>query len=236
MAEIASTGDLMLQVLEVIAEQGPLQTARIAVHLGLNRTVVHRLVNTLHNRGYVIRSDRGYAIGPTVSRLAMRETHRSFATVAQPFMQALALATGETVVLHRRDGESAVVIAQAIDPSRLVRVQHAEGSRHPLTAGASGRVLLAWQPERFIARLTGSDPALVATLAEIRASGIAISEAELQDGVIGMAVPLPGPGVEVAHALALLAPIQRRASFDVYRADLRQAQASIIAAFEEDPA
>ncbi|MFD2101832.1 hypothetical protein ACFSKJ_00080 [Tabrizicola soli] len=39
-------------------------------------------------------------------------------------------------MLHRIDGDMAVVVGQAVAEDQMVRVQHREGSRHSLAVGA----------------------------------------------------------------------------------------------------
>lgn len=229
MVEIASTGDQMLQVLELVATNGPITTTRIAEHLSLNRTVAHRLIATLHSRKYVSRGGDGYSLGPAIAKLSAADSRQIMLPVALPVMRTLSTRTRETVVLHRIDGDIAVVVAQTVDETQLVRVQHRQGSSHDLAFGASGRALLAWQPERVVARAIARSgiPDLGEKLKEIRACGIAFSEEELQDGVIGMAVPLVERSQGVSYSLAVLAPTQRRAAFLNHKCDLLTAKLEI---------
>src|SRR5580704_13806270 len=120
MTEISSTGDQMLTVLLTIARRGPATPTEIASMLNINRTVVHRLVNTLHQRAFLRRRPDGYVVGPMAVRLA--ETVESdLRRIAMPAMLRLADETGETVVLHSIDGHEAVVIDQAVSERHVVR-------------------------------------------------------------------------------------------------------------------
>lgn len=204
MAEISSTGDQMLQLLELVAFEGPRITSELAATAGINRTVAHRLLNTLHARGYVSRQGKDYALGPILTQMASSEDINGILRIARPFMRELADKIGETVVLHRIDGDNAVVIEQAVSEAQVVRVQHREG--------ASGRALLAWQADRIVDRLVAQSDRpeeLRKNLEATRNAGYAISRDELQLGVVGAAVPLVEAARIVRFSLAVLVPAQR---------------------------
>ncbi len=211
MAEISSTGDQMLQLLELVAFTEPKTTAELAQASGINRTVAHRLLATLHNRGYVARQGKVFVLGPVMAQIAGLGQMSGILEAARPVMRELADETGESVVLHRMDGDMAVVVDQAVNESQLVRVQHREGSRHSLALGASGRAILAFQSDAVQRRFVVASPdpdSLKAKLAEVRARGFALSRNELQTGVVGAAVPLQEQG-NIQYSLAILVPIQR---------------------------
>lgn len=229
MAEISSTGDQMLQLLELVAFDGPATTATLAQNAGINRTVAHRLLATLHQRGYLVREGKTFAVGPLLSRIAAETREPAILIRARAVMQDLAQRLGETVVIHKIDGEATMVVEQALSDAQLVRVQHREGTRHLLTLGASGRAILASQPERFITRLLARQGRedLAPTLEAIRAKGYASSENELQNGVVGYAVPLREAGGIVRFSLAVLIPSQRSETASALAQALQQAQALI---------
>jgi len=226
MPEISSTADQMLELLETIARSDPMSTAQLAQKTGINRTAAHRLITTLHRRGYVLRERKAYILGPRLALLLNQGRSHNITQIVdklRPLMSRLSERVQETVILHYLDGREAIVMAQAIAQQQLVRVQHIEGSRHDLTLGASGRVLLAFQTPKFIAQCLKNNE-LQAKLNEIKQAGIAMSENELQDGVIGMAVPLYEAGDRVRFSLALLAPQQRASNFHEHKQALIQAR------------
>lgn len=233
MAEISSTGDQMLRLLELVAFEEPKTTAELAVAAEMNRTVVHRLLTTLHGRGYIARQGKTYVLGPVMAQMAALGQISGVVQAARSIMRELSEETGESVVLHRLDGDMAVVIEQAISNKQIVRVQHSEGSRHSLFLGASGRAILAFQPEAIQRRLIAASPepdALKATLVEIRQQGFALSRNELQAGVAGIAVPLQEQGGTVQFSLAVLVPVQRAQDIEDYIPALTAARARIEAA------
>ena len=211
MPEISKTADQALALLLAIAEHQPVSAADLCRLLEMNRTVAHRLLVTLHNRGFVRRVGDSYMLGPAAARLA-GQSARTLRQAAGPVMDLFAAETGETVVLQVVDGDAAVILAQSIGRRHVVRVEQNLIVRHPLHLGASGRVLLAFghsrQSRRVLAGKAGADD-LKRELAEIRQRGYAVSRDELQTGVHAASAPVPGAGGLAAAALTVLVPSNR---------------------------
>lgn len=220
----------MLQLLELIAFEGPRTTAQLATAAEINRTVAHRLLTTLHERGYVSRQDKTFSLGPILGQMALSEDLNGVPRIARPVIRELADAIGECVVVHRIDGDDAVVVEQATSDAEIVRVQHREGTRHSLCKGASGRAILAWQPARVIDKVLArmrDQQSIRERLLEARKLGYARSENELQLGVAGAAVPLVEAKGAVRYSLAVLVPTQRSERLDAKLDSLFAAQRRI---------
>lgn len=229
MVEISLTGDQMLNVLEAIAEHGPVSTADIARICDLNRTVVHRLINTLMLRAYVRRSPEGYVLGSRVLDLS-RRFDLNISGIARPFLEKLAKKIGETVVLHCIYNDEAIVTEQALGNKHLIRVQHTPGSRHPLTSGASGWSLLAFQNDDFIDRMTSNSTnpdQIRERVSRTRQQGYAISHDELQMGVHGLAVPVLDQESRCGASVAVLVPARRGEDLEALLPELKATAASI---------
>lgn len=229
MAEISTTGDQMLVVLETVAERGPLTATAVSQVLDLNRTVAHRLLTTLHERAYVRRDSKGrYLVGPMIARLS-RGDETGFLGPVISITKQLSEKTGESSVVHILDGDQAVVLHAHQGDRHLVRVSHDVGSHHSLSKGASGRAILAFAPEtsqkRVISR--SADPVLERRLAEVRALGYAVSHDELQAGVHGIAVPIREDGTTATASLALVVPATRSESIIDWLDDLIDARDEI---------
>jgi IclR family KDG regulon transcriptional repressor len=211
MPEISRTADQALTVLLAVSEHGPVTASRLTRLLGINRTVVNRLLSTLHGRGFLRRDADGYVLGAILLRMA-GQVAPALRDAALPVMERLSEATRETVVLQVHDGSDVVVVAQTLAGAHLVRVEHRLGSRHPLYLGASGRVVLAFQPPRAIDRVlrdVEDAERIRASLADIRVRRYAVSKDELRAGVHGFAVPLLNSSDEPVAALAVLVPETR---------------------------
>jgi IclR family transcriptional regulator, KDG regulon repressor len=211
MPDASQTADHALIVLLELAYNGTMPAGDLARQTGLNRTVLRRLLLTLERRGFVVRSDAGYSVGPVVPRLAARVEPALRAAAARP-LTAAGVRTRETVVLHTVDAEDAVVLEQRVGTLHMLRVQQDVGSRHPLVLGAGGRALLAFLSEAWQARVlrTSDDPdRLQRQIDHVRAVGYAISHEEIQPGVHGLAVPVRrADGIAVA-SVSVIAPVTR---------------------------
>lgn len=229
--EIAKTADQALVVLLWLADHGPQTPSEAAAGTGLNRTVVHRLLATLHGRGFVYRHGDQYGIGPAVVRLAERFLP-ALRAVAQPVMERFAEKLGETLALSVRDGDQVTLAAQVVPANgRLVHVAFPVDYRHPLTLGASGLALLAFLPdaEQQAVLARAADPGQVRRrITEARTLGYAITHDELRSGVYGIAVPVPGQHGTAFASLALVVPATRATAL-VGEADALSAAARDIA-------
>lgn len=211
MPETSKTAGHALALLSAVAELQPVTAAELCRRLSMNRTIAYRLLTTLRQRGFVRRIGEEYALGPAALQLA-EQVAPALRAAALPVMQRLCAELGETVVLQVVDGHQAVILAQVIAAHHVVRVEQNLIARHPLHAGASGRVLLAFQRQDTIRRVlaASADPATVAReLQEIRKTGWAMSHDELQWGVHALAAPVLGADGTVLAALTVLLPVGR---------------------------
>ena len=234
MPEISKTADQTLAILEFVAEHGPAATADIARALAMHRTVVHRSLMTLHQRGFVRRVEGGFVPGITLLRVA-QAVEPELLGAARPVLDALARAHGETFILTVRDGDEAVQIEQAVGGRHFVRVQLARGFRHPLPSGASGRAILAFLDAPTIARLVAATPAprkLAALVSAARKEGCAVSHDELSAGVHGISVPILLKAA-VAGSLGVVMPAARAASAATLTRALRKGAADIVRALAQ---
>jgi DNA-binding IclR family transcriptional regulator len=230
--EISKTADQALAALAELCESGPMTAAQLSRSMGLNRTIVHRLLTTLHRRGFIIRQNGSYSPGALLVRMATRVQPELRAAAAEA-MARLANETGETVVMHIADGNDAVVLDQVVGLRHVVRVEHRIGSRHPLAAGASGRALLAFMDRAAVARVTQTTEnasRLTQQLETVRELGYAVSHDELQQGVWGLAVPVRDETGGVVSSLAILIPATRATGIAEHLPALRDAAGRISSA------
>ncbi|MFE3059551.1 IclR family transcriptional regulator [Nocardia sp. NPDC059239] len=211
MAEISKTADQALTILLAVAERGPRSSAQLARDLRLNRTVVHRLLSTLRERGFVTRAEGGYIPGISLLRLSER-VQPELRALGRIAMTRLAEEVGESIVMHVRDGEEAVVLEQVVSTGHIVRVEHTIGSRHPLEDGASGRAILAFLDDASVRRVVERlrDPeVLLEQFDRTRRLGYSLSHDELQQGVHGLAVPVFGDDGRAVASVGILVPTSR---------------------------
>lgn len=185
-AETSQTLDRGLRVLQVLADApAGLTVTELAARLGVNRTVVYRLVVTLEQHALLRRDHAGRLhVGLGVLHLAsavqpvLRES-------AAPVLRRLAEAVGCTAHLTVADGDEALALA-VVEPSWTdFHVSYRVGARHPLGQGAAGKAILL-----------GRDPG---------APPYAVTSGELQPGARGLAAPVRGvEGLEASVGVVTL--------------------------------
>ncbi|WP_399128340.1 IclR family transcriptional regulator [Actinacidiphila sp. ITFR-21] len=143
-AETSQTLDRGLRVLKLLADTDHgLTVTELAAKLGVNRTVVYRLLATLEQHSLVRRDLGGRArVGLGVLGLA-HQVHPLLREAALPALRSLAEDIGATAHLTLVDGTEALAVA-VVEPTWTdYHVAYRTGFRHPLSRGAAGRAILA---------------------------------------------------------------------------------------------
>jgi DNA-binding IclR family transcriptional regulator len=223
--EIPKVLDKALRVLEAFGEESPeWSEAALQQELAIPSTTLNRIVRGLERTDYLLRgADGRYRLGLAAVRLGTRAAASlDLPVVLEPHLRDLARRTGELAILAVPDLASgrAVYVAIADSPKRL-RVTAELGTRVPLTAGATARTILAFQPRaqvdavlsRPLERLaegTLTDARTIRrSLATIRQRGWGLSWQETYDGAWAVAAPvLDGAGRALA-AFGVATPISR---------------------------
>lgn len=203
-----------LRVFLTIADRGEIRADELSTLLETPLSTVYRYLRTLAEFGFVERTDGGYRLGPRL-HLTGGATVSSEALIrrADPVLRLLVAEAGETAVISRRIGLSAVCLHE-VQSGHALRVTCEPGTTTPLVAGALAKVLLAYAPtdiqDEVLAGAAGVR-ALRRDLAAIAADGIARSEGELVAGSVTIAVPILRNDGIVA-AIGLIAPTDRATS------------------------
>lgn len=222
-----------------------MQLREIAQDVGLSKTTAHGILRTLVDLEYLEQDpDRGhYAPGP---RLASGEDvaldGNDLRSAAMPWADALALNTGFEVLMTVLDGQEAEIIHHVFRPDdrrQTLRV----GERLPLHATACGKLVLAYSPlrerllrtltlEKLTRRTSTNRARLADTMAQIRAGGIAVADAEYDPDYADIAVPVHVRRSGVAAMAVHGAPEQLLAANGTPRGDivteLRNASAAVM--------
>ncbi|RME11688.1 MAG: IclR family transcriptional regulator, partial [Ardenticatenia bacterium] len=125
----------------------------LSQQLGLPKSTVSRLLQTLEQMHFVMRDQRTgfYRLGPAIFTLAARGlTPEHIRVVARPHLHALAEQFGETVNLSLHDGDAVVNTEQVIGTQRMIVRVGWIGRRMPLHAASSGKAVLAFLPSRQV--------------------------------------------------------------------------------------
>jgi DNA-binding IclR family transcriptional regulator len=202
----------VLAVLGAFTRERPALTlSDIARAVGVPLSTAHRLVGELLAWGGLERDDDGrYRVGLRVWELgALAPRGLGLREAALPFMEDLYEVTHENVQLAVRD-DTELVFVERIAGRDAVSVFTRVGGRFALPPTGVGLVLLAFAPgevqERVLAGplqrhtpYTVTDPVqLRRVLAEVRRTGVAVSDRQVTTDAVSVAAPVIGRGGVVA--------------------------------------
>ncbi|MCU0789750.1 MAG: helix-turn-helix domain-containing protein [Nitratireductor sp.] len=202
-----------LAVIETFRAERPRQSiAQVSAASGLDRATARRCLLTLASLGYADHDGKYFTLTPRVLRLGTAcLATMPLPQIVQPLLDRLSQELGESTSVSILDGEEIVYVARAAQRN-VMSIALSPGSRLPAYCTSMGRVLLAALPpeearRRLAARplaartpLTVVDPdALMRIVAEVRKSGHAAVDQEVELGLRSIAVPVvSGRGVTVA--------------------------------------
>ncbi|TWP34538.1 IclR family transcriptional regulator [Leekyejoonella antrihumi] len=221
--------DRAFDILETVAEAGgSAGVSEISLLSGLPMPTIHRLAQTLVDRGYLRKEpSRRYSLGPRLIGLG-EATSSLLGTWARPYLARLVDSIGETANLAALDGDLIVYAAQ-VPSKHSMRLFTAVGRSALPHTTAVGKALLAdVDPEtvRMLLGRTGMAPATEHTitstrafaeaLTAVRAQGYAMDDGEQEVGVRCVAVAVPG--IPSRIALSVSGPRTRMSDAVVERA------------------
>lgn len=216
--------DRALFLLETIAEAGGEATLTDLSHrTGLNISTCHHLLATLIQRGFAakVSGRRLYALGPRILYLSHACLQVDLPRRAQPYLEAVNRATGETVHLATLQGDSIVMLAVR-EARHAVRVDTGRTGRMEAPHATSvGKAILAWLPEDEMRRILASGmkrctdntitdfAAFVEALRHVRRNGYAMDHEEHLPGVICVGAAIRDQAGTVIGGISASTPTMR---------------------------
>lgn len=214
-----------LDILECFDDENEsLAAQQLATRLDVPLSTVYRYLEILCERQFLTKnlSTKQYSLGSAIHRLINLVGYElPVISVATTFMEELARQTNETVFLTILVNFRSVC-AKKIESKRRVRLSIDEGIHQPLHAGASSRVLLAYQSDRFFdqwyesegmprfTKNTICDPkSMKQVLTVTRRQGYTFSDGETDEGAMAIAAPVFGPAGSIRAGLSLAGPRER---------------------------
>lgn len=207
------------RILELFASQRKesLSLTEISRSLAMHKTTVYRLLRTLQHAGWIRQSPQTglYALGSGILMVASAfSVHNTSRELLSEEMHRLAEKFNETVVLSVLLGHMGICVDMAKSHHQL-GIAGDRGYIVPLQSGATGKTLLAAQPEELrntlIEELYPRDRTqqrlLKNQLLQILRDGYCISEGEVDQGVAAVAMPLHLK--EKIFVLSISGPIDR---------------------------
>lgn len=217
------TVEKALQLIEAMSRAGkPVGVSQLGRELQINKSTVHRLLDTLVRHGYAQQEEESgrYSLSVKLWEMGIGVVSGlSLSKIARPLLETAALETGETTMLGVLQGRE-VLIIDKVDSQQPLQIFSPLGTRLPVCNSAFGRVLLAYQPEPFIAaEIAAFAPRtpfgiqtpeqLAQDLARIRTQGASHSRDEWQIGIAGAASVIRDAGGNVTGAFCITGPTAR---------------------------
>jgi IclR family acetate operon transcriptional repressor len=242
--------DRALFLLETIAEAGGEATlTELANRTGLNISTCHHLLATLIQRGFAAKvpGRRLYALGARILDLGHACLQVDLPRRAQPYLENINRATGETVHLAALQGDSVVTLAVR-EARHAVRVDTGKiGRLEAPHATSVGKAILAWLPEdemqrilsggmkRYTEKTITEFPLLLESLRVVRRNGYAIDREEYLPGVICVGAAIRDQAGTVIGAISASTPTMRASEehISLMRDEINAATRALSAEFGE---
>ncbi|MCX8960500.1 IclR family transcriptional regulator [Erwinia psidii] len=210
----------------------------IAQAVALPRSTVQRIVAALDSVE-LVRSHGagGVRLGPALLRL-IATVHTDVVAIAQPWLQALSDATGETVTLARASGLQLAIVHYVV-AERELRVVPRIGLHLPLYSTSGGKALLALESDQQARAMVGDDfeaitcftvkdfPELLMHLQEIRRTGVSYDRGETLEGISTIAVAIDT--ILGRYSVSLLVPSARFQQHEaLYRQEIIKCKEALV--------
>ncbi len=202
--------------------------SEVAAETGHTRAGARRILLTLVHEGYAVADGKLFDLTPQVLELGYSVLSSKGAwDIARPFIDHLSDEIKESVsaaVLDRFD----VVYVSGAQYHRVISVGITVGARFPAHCTATGRVLLAAQPEAMWPGMMQNIPLTAMTkntvtdrkqfrriLEDVRDKGWCIVDQELEIGLVSIAVPLRNSVGGLVGAINVGVPTVRMSAAEI---------------------
>jgi IclR family transcriptional regulator, acetate operon repressor len=214
-----------LSILEAVAESPePVPLKQLTDLLGIDRSSVFRLANTLRRRRFLAnpKGRKDYVLGPSAWRLSRKYSQSTFIPLCHEHLRQLGIRTGETAHLAVREGGQALFIDHYAPPDQIVAVSGQTGEFVPLHCTAHGKALIADMDLAALRGLFGpgalpprtkksitSLEALAKACAIVRAEGYAADDGEFLQEIRCVAAPIRDQDGAIVASIGISAPTTR---------------------------
>lgn len=221
----------LVSLLELISIRDQIFTLQaLVVQTGLPKPTLHRMLQQLESAGLLTRHSDGrhYGTGARMRRMAedvlLNDTRQG---ARHMILSQLAESVGESCNLTAVSGND-VIYLDRVETTQPLRVHLEAGSRVPVHASASGKMITAQYGDTQRQRiLTGSElrnytrhtvtnpDDLAAELHSVRELGYALDRQEYLEGLVCLAVLVPNDAGRSNQAIAIQAPVIRKSIDDL---------------------
>lgn len=215
----------IFSTIECLAQNGAMGLQELSSKLNLNKSTVHRILNSLIFMEYVRQDAESskYSLSFKICGLSNQIlAQNNIIDIARPYIKELSAASGETVHLVQIDGNNAIYIDKVEASKNSVRMISMVGKSIPLYCSGVGKAMLADMPDEKIESIWKHSSIQQLTkytitkyvdflklIEETRKTGYAIDNEENELGVRCIAVALKGYNGKSTHAISISAPKDR---------------------------
>lgn len=200
--------DKAAQILDCL-EAGPASLSQLVEATGLARPTAHRLAVALTHHRLVSRDVQGrFMLGARLGELSNSVGEDKLLAVAEPVLNQLRNATGESSQIFRRQGDWRVCVASAERPIGLHDTIPV-GTQLSMKAGSAAQVLTAWEDRPRLLEDLHQARFSATTLAAVRRRGWAQSTGERERGTASVSAPVRSPAGKVIAAVSIAGPMER---------------------------
>lgn len=212
-----------LEILRTFSRTGKKMTlSEVAAKAGITRAATRRFLLTLVREGYAATDGKYFDLTPQVLELGYSVLSRIDTwDIVKPFLERLSEDVEESVSATVLDGLDVVYVC-CVQYHRIISIGVAVGNRLPAHCTATGRVLLAEQPEETWPSMlkaikleprtqysVTSKNAFRKILEQVREDGYALVDQELELGLLSIAIPLRSLSGKVVGAVNIGVPTVR---------------------------
>lgn len=208
-----------LDILSIVAEGG-CTLNDLSTALQLTRSTAHRLAATLVEHRYLdYARNQGYRLGPKLLELGFLASNQlSLPRSARPYLEDLAVQSGDTIHLAVRDGDRALYLDK-IAGRRRVEIGSRVGERQPLRSTGLGKALIldesegVWRGLYELEDRRGSSygvdyPLWIQRMRDYASRGYAFDLEENEDRIRCVAAPIRGVAGVIVGAISISSAAQ----------------------------
>jgi IclR family transcriptional regulator, acetate operon repressor len=214
-----------LAILEAVAASAdPMPLKDLTDLIGIDRSSVFRLANTLRQRRFLAnpKGSNAYVLGPTAWRLSRRYGRTVLATFFHQYLRDLTTKLGETSHFAVREGGQVFFVDHHIPTGQVISVAGQTGEFAPLHCTAHGKALLADFDRKALRSLFGRAPLRAYTrntitslmtlgrvCGRVRVEGFALDDAEYIEDLRCLAAPIRDSQGEIVASVGISSPVTR---------------------------
>jgi IclR family transcriptional regulator, KDG regulon repressor len=215
-----------LDLLEFLSGNGhEIGIAEISKTLDMGLSTVHRILNTLKYRGYVIQNQKNakYRLGIKLFELGCEvQSTKSLIKIIRPYLRKLSKMINETINLAILEGKE-VIYLDTIESSETLRTGIVQGTRTPAHCTALGKALLSFLSDNDFKQLYKNDESVISItpksisllnelkkeLIKVKEQGYALDREESMIGINCVGVPIFNGKREPLAAISITGPASR---------------------------